>query len=148
MDVSSPLSTIMSKHVSIVQHDDRLELVKQLMEGKQIHHVPVCEGDKLVGIISHTDLKLFLKGNAANAYQEMMNTIRLRNYTAAEIMTSELVTLKPDDSIQKALQIFKKNEFKAIPIVEQQKIIGLLTTYDIIKALLASFHSKSSVHDS
>ena len=50
-------------------------------------------------------------------------------------MTQGIATLEPNDRINVALQIFMENLFHAIPVVEDDEVVGILTTYDIIKAL-------------
>jgi acetoin utilization protein AcuB len=76
-----------------------------------------------------------LKVKTNDSYEEMLNEVRLKNYTVEEIMTTGLATLGPDDLIQTALNIFKENLFHALPIVKDGKLVGLLSAQDIIVAL-------------
>ena len=61
--------------------------------------------------------------------------MRLNNYSAKDIMTKKLAKLDPDDKIIIALEVFKENLFHAIPVVDNEKIVGIVTTFDIIKRL-------------
>ena len=68
-------------------------------------------------------------------YQDLLNEVRLKNYCAEDIMTSGIAKLTSTDRIAVALEIFKENLFHAIPIVDENELVGIITTYDIIKAL-------------
>ena len=143
MNVTITIANLMTKQLRTVEADDKLELVKKLMDEYSIHHIPVCDGDRIIGLISQTDLYFFLKGIKSNSYQNMLNDMRLRNYVAKEIMTTQLTTLKPDDTVMQALEIFRDNNFKAIPIVENERLVGILSTYDIINKVLETFKEKT-----
>ena len=137
MNLQDPVSTIMSTHLITVQPDDKMQKVKDIMEDNDIHHVLVCKSNKLVGMISQTDLSHFLKGVSYDSYQDIMNSVRLKNYNAEEVMTEYLECISADDTIQKALEIFGKNKFHAIPIVkDNDEIEGIVTTFDIVNMLL------------
>jgi len=137
MNIQAPISTIMSSVLVMVNKDERLQKVKDVMDQNNVHHIPVVREDKLVGMISKTDLLHFLKGMSADLYQEHMNEVRLKNYLAEEIMTEDLECLKSNDTIQTALEYFKKNQYHAIPIVkEDDTIVGIVTTFDIVSMML------------
>lgn len=137
MNIQVPIATIMSTDLMMVQSDDKVVIVRDIMEANGIHHVPVVNFNKLVGLISKSDLLHFLKGMNYNSYQDLMNDVRLKNYIAAEIMTEDLECLQPEDSIEKAIELFQKNRFHAIPIVKgDNELIGILTTFDIINMIV------------
>jgi len=135
MNVLAPVSSIMTTDLITVSGQDKLAVVKKIFDENKIHHVPVVRYKKILGLISNIDLLYFLKGLSKNSYENILNDIRLKNYMAEEIMTTGLATLKPTDRINVALRIFKENRFHAIPIVDEEELVGILTTYDIIKAL-------------
>ena len=136
MNIQAPISTIMTTDLMMVQSDDKVVIVKDIMEANGIHHVPVVDFNKLVGMISKSDLLHFLKGMNYNGYQDLMNDVRLKNYSAKEIMTEDLECLQPEDSIEKAINLFQKNRFHSIPVVkEDSSLVGILTTFDIINLI-------------
>ena len=137
MNIQAPISSIMTTDLMVVQSEDKVVIVRDIMDINEIHHVPVVNFNKLVGLISKSDLLHFLKGMNYNSYQDLMNDVRLKNYTAEEIMTEDLECLQPEDSIEKALELFQKNRFHAIPIVkDDDSLVGIITTFDIINLLL------------
>lgn len=136
MNIQDPISTIMSTDLMVVQSEDKVVVVKDIMEVNGIHHVPVVNFNQLIGLISKSDLLHFLKGMNDNSYQDLMNDVRLKNYTAEEIMTEDLECLEPEDSIEKAIELFQENRFHAIPIVKDtDDLVGILTTFDIINLI-------------
>ena len=137
MNLQLPISTFMTTDLITVQSDDKVVVVNDIMENHGIHHVPVINFNKLVGMISKSDLLHFLKGMNYDSYQDIMNDVRLKNYVASEIMTEDLECLQPDDELQKALELFQKNKYHAIPIVkDDDELVGILTTFDILKLVL------------
>jgi CBS domain-containing protein len=59
-----------------------------------------------------------------------------------ELMTKHVVTVEADSSILKAAKIFSKKKFKKIPVVENDKLVGILTHRDMINYLVSSFLNK------
>jgi len=138
MNILNPISTIMSTDLITVNPSDKLEKVQAIFDEHRIHHIPVVRYTEIVGIISKTDLLYFLKGLGAKGSEKMLNHIRLTNYTAEAIMTTGIAKLSSTDRIDVALEVFKENLFHAIPIVDDEKLVGIVTTYDIIEAIASS----------
>lgn len=135
MNLLDPVSKIMTKDLLCVQEDDTLSVVKSIFQKHRIHHIPVLKDEALVGMLSKSDFSLFKNGFNETYVDKMIEEVRLNNYTARDIMTTKLARLNQDDRINVALEIFRENLFHAIPVVEGDKIVGMITTYDIIKAL-------------
>ncbi len=135
MNILAPVKTIMSTNLLTVNPADKLTLVKEIFDDHNIHHLPVVRFKELIGIISKTDFLHFLRGFSPNDEDRFVNYARLRAYTAEDIMTKGLAKLDPDDRINVALDIFLVNRFHAIPVVKNEELVGILTTYDIIKTL-------------
>ena len=135
MNVLDPVSSIMTTNLVTVNAKDKLLEVKKIFDNHKIHHVPVVDFRKIIGIISKTDLLSFLKGASGDSYEKFLNESRLRNYYAEEIMTTGIAKLNSTDRIAIALEVFKENLFHAIPVVDNDELVGIVTTYDIIKTL-------------
>ncbi len=134
MNILAPVSTIMTRDLITVNPKDSLKVVKEIFDSKRLHDIPVVRYKKIVGIISKSDVLYFMKG--ANPEKEKArNEKLLEKYTAEEIMTTGMAKLESDDRINVALEVFKENLFHAIPVVDNDELTGIVTTYDIIKAL-------------
>ncbi len=120
--MNEPLSSIMIQNLITVTPDDKLSTVKNLFRNKRIHHIPVIENEQLVGLLTTADL-LWL-----NKSFEEYEAIHVR-----DIMTRKLATLTPNDKIGSAAELFLLNRFHAVPVVENGKLVGIVTSFDILK---------------
>lgn len=137
-DIYAHVSTIMSKELLTVHPKDTLDEVKEIFDKNKIHHLPVVKFKQIVGMISKTDLLYFLRGYHNDPSSEVFEKNRLQAFNAGEIMTTGLAKLEPTDKIAVALEVFKENLFHAVPVVDKGELIGLVTTYDVLKALSES----------
>ena len=135
MNVLAPIKSIMTTKLITVNPKDKLTIVKEIFDTKKIHHIPVVRYKELIGIISKSDFLHFLRGFNRNEEDRFVNEARLRVYNAKDIMTTGLAKLTPDDRINVALEIFLENRFHAIPVIENGDLAGIVTTFDVIKAL-------------
>ena len=136
MNVLAPVKSIMTTDLITVNPEDKLTTIKEIFETNNIHHIPVVRFKKLVGLVSKTDFVFFMRGFNRNEEDRFVNEARLRAYKAEDIMTTGLAKLNPGDRINVALEIFLVNRFHAIPVVvEDNDLVGIITTFDIIKAL-------------
>lgn len=120
--MNEPISGIMSTKLITISPDEPLTTVKELFSGKRIHHLPVVEDGKLIGLITTADLLWLNKGF------DQYSTIKVR-----EVMTTKLATLEPTDKIGSAAELFLLNRFHAVPIVSDNSLIGIVTSFDILK---------------
>ena len=147
MNVLAPVSTLMSKKLITVNPEDRLTEVKRLFEEHQIHHILVVRHKTLVGLISQTDLMHFMRGFVHSAEDQLINEARLHAFRAKEIMTERLAKIESGEPIRTALEVFKINRFHALPVVDQEELVGIITTHDIIKELADAPISLGDYHD-
>ena len=134
MDLTATVSTLMTKKLVTLKPNASLQDAQDIFNKMSIHHIPVTIGDKLVGMLSKTDMLYFVKGFAVDAQAE--NDSRLESYKVRDIMTEGMAKLGADDRINVALDIFKLNIFHALPVVdENDNLVGIFTTHDIIKQL-------------
>lgn len=120
--MNEPVSTIMSRDLITLGPEDTLAKVAQTFREKRIHHLPVVDGGKLVGLVTTYDL--FKMGKSSNEYA---------NIKVKEIMTTKLAKLEPSAKVGTAAEIFLENLFHALPIVEGEKLVGIVTTFDVLR---------------
>ena len=152
MNVLAPVKTIMTTELFTVNPKDKITEVKKIFDAHNIHHIPVVRYKEIVGIVSKTDFLQFLRGFNQNEEDRFVNEARMRAYTAEDLMTTGLAKLSPEARINVALEIFLVNRFHAIPIVEDVDgkgiLRGILTTFDIIKALAEEEVTAKQILDS
>lgn len=133
MNTMTPLSEIMTTNLITVTANTKLAEIKDIFDKKRIHHIPVIKYQSLIGIISKTDLLHYIKGVVGQRQDDVeFNRDLLENYCAKDIMTTGIAKLESKDRIATAIMVFQENLFHAIPIVDSNLLVGLVTTYDII----------------
>jgi acetoin utilization protein AcuB len=115
--------------------DDRVKTAVQHLLRAGIRHVPILRGDELVGIVTDRDLRRALPSIEAGAspekYQAFMEETALR-----DIMRSDPVTCSPDTDLVDAVKIFVERKVGAIPVVEDERLVAILTQIDVMRAFL------------
>ena len=132
MNLMSPVSTLMSTDLITVKGNDSINVVRNLFETKNIHHLPVVSYGRLIGIVSLQDYLTFLHGRPANPGKRALDDERLRTWLVSEIMTTNVATLSSHDPIRTAVDIFQLNRFHALPIADDDRLVGIITTHDLI----------------
>jgi len=135
MNLLDPVETIMSSDLVVIKEDEQLLTVEKIFQQHKIHHIPVVNGERLIGIVSKSDFLFFKRGFNDHSTDERIDLFRLKTHQVKDIMTKGLATLNKDERINVALEIFKENLFHAIPILDGKKLVGILSTYDIINQL-------------
>lgn len=136
MNIDRPVSTIMTEHLQMVQPHESLARVKELLDTYNIHHMPVVDEKMVVGMLSKSDLNHFILSNAHERGEAVLEAAKLRAWTAGEVMTKNVVSISPKESIRRALEIFRNNRFHALPVIADNELVGIVTTFDILDVLL------------
>ncbi len=138
MKKKEPVSHIMTSHVYAVHHDDTLANVVDIFRKHKIRHLPVLKGKAIAGIISSTDIDRLTFG-ALFEREDSTDQAMLEMLTIPHVMTSKLTTVTPDTSIKEVAEIFASAHFHALPVVEGEKLKGIVTTTDVIKYMLEQY---------
>ncbi|MFN4080007.1 MAG: HPP family protein [Saprospiraceae bacterium] len=126
-----PVSTIMTRDLITVSPSESLENIRNIFAEHKFHHIPVVVDREIVGIVSRSDVDFYVNGaNLAGEERKLQYT------QAKDIMTSGMAKLEPGDRINVALEVFMINRFHALPVVENGELVGIVTPYDIMRALL------------
>ncbi len=134
MNPNHPVKNIMTSNPMTININDPLESVKNIFENNDFHHIPVVDaGSKVVGIISREDWLKRLNQMAMETTGQTWIDIQYKHQPVKEIMTSQPVSIDPDDSIGLAADIFLANTFHALPVIEDNQLLGILTSHDLLK---------------
>ena len=127
---------VMSTNLITVKSDTLLKDVNTIFERENIHHVPVVsDDDKFLGIISKSDILLLLDWGTKLSLPASIrkNFFLLTSNLAKDVMESNVITVSPEDNIQRCVQIFRENYFRALPVLDDHhKLIGIITTFDLM----------------
>jgi CBS domain-containing protein len=93
----------------------------KLMAEKEIGALVVLEDEKMVGILSERDYarKIILKGKNS------------KGTAVREIMTSKVIHTNPDEKVRKCLSLMTKHHFRHIPVLEEDRLVGILSIEDV-----------------
>jgi predicted transcriptional regulator len=138
MKKREPVSKIMTTDLHVVKESDTLHVAVELLRKHKIRHIPVMKGEELSGIISRTDVNRLTFG-ALFDNQEGADEAVLSMLTIPQVMTSNVKSVEAEDSIKDIAEILAMHEFHALPVMENNKLVGIVTTTDIIKYMLEQY---------
>ncbi|TDU42875.1 CBS domain protein [Gelidibacter sediminis] len=136
MKTIPPISGIMSVKIITLKRDDDLETAEHLFKKHKIRHIPVVNGDAIIGMLSYTDLLRISFADAVDEDEENIESLVYNMFTIEQVMAKNVVTVTSDTSIKEVAEILAKKEFHALPVVDKGRLVGILTTTDLIKYLL------------
>ncbi|WP_299396329.1 CBS domain-containing protein [uncultured Gelidibacter sp.] len=131
-----PVSTIMSVKIITLKKEDDLEKAEHLFKKHKIRHIPVVDGDAIIGILSYTDLLRISFADAVDETEDEIESLVYNMFTIEQVMAKHVVTVSSDTSIKDVAKILAKKEFHALPVVDDRKLVGIVTTTDLINYLL------------
>lgn len=139
MKRNEPVSHIMTRDLQTVHVGQKLSEVRRMLANNPYHHIPVVSGDKLIGLISSTDmvrLSLSVYGVDERAFDAMLDT----NHSIESVMTRDLTTIEVKSTVRTAAELLGEGKFHSLPVVDDQgKLQGLVTSTDVIRYLLAQY---------
>ncbi len=139
MKKRAPISTIMTQNVITLNNTDDLLTAEKLFKKHHIRHIPVIKGSTAIGMLSYTDLLRISFADAIEDEDTNVDTIVYNMFTIEQVMAKNLVTVTSTATIKEVAEILSKNEFHALPVVNDGKLIGIVTTTDLINYLLEQF---------
>jgi CBS domain-containing protein len=90
------------------------------MKWNNIHHIPVINNQKeIIGILSWKDI------------QGVENDEMLVKQTVKDLMNTTIITIRPDQTIQEAKDLMKRNNISCLPVIYKGKLVGIITSNDI-----------------
>ncbi|MCI1944542.1 CBS domain-containing protein [Clostridium luticellarii] len=112
---------IMTKSVVSLKAGDTIERAAEIMQQNNVGSVPVCDGDRIIGIITDRDIAVrsAVKGESYNS-----RTVR-------DVMSSNPVTGSPDMDIRDASRIMSERQIRRLPVVEDECLVGIVSLGDL-----------------
>ncbi|MEM6725116.1 MAG: CBS domain-containing protein [Bacteroidota bacterium] len=138
MQPNTAIGDLMTTELITIGPKDLLEKVKTIFDNYTFRHLPVVDANqRLLGLISKSDfVKISHALTIFNSEKfEPYNQRLLQTILVEEVMTTNLFKLQPEDPLALAIDIFLENHFHAIPIVQEDQLIGLLSPNDILANL-------------
>jgi CBS domain-containing protein len=147
---------IMNVKPVIVQAESSVSDAARILRENKVSGLPVLDGEKLVGIVSESDLLRLLSVEEGEGglwlpspfevfevpFRDLVKWERMRsaadeipNKKVSDIMSKNLHEVGPDDSIEEAASIMTRHRINRLPVVEDGRLVGIVTRGDIISGL-------------
>jgi len=125
---------LMQRDVLRMDEGDALDVAQDIMTLGRVRHIPVVSGDRLVGLVSQRDLlraaASSLLGLDQEAMRQWLGTVRVR-----DVMTTDLHTVTPDDSITDVVTRLLQYRIGCLPVVEDGCLVGIVSETDCLRYL-------------
>jgi CBS domain-containing protein len=112
---------VMTKSVASLNPHDTVEMAAKQMKEHNIGSLPVCEGEKVIGIVTDRDIALRCVAQGEN----------IKAVTVRDIMTSNPVVVSSATDIQDAARIMSERQIRRLPIVDNNNLVGMVALGDI-----------------
>ena len=126
---------IMTTDLTTLREDETMLDATLIFARAGIHHIPIMNGRRLVGLVTDKDLKHYspsiLSGLPIEEYNRLMESTPL-----SKIMTRTLLTIEPEQTVRETAQILHDRRIGCLPVVEGSERKGIVTTTDLVKLLL------------
>jgi acetoin utilization protein AcuB len=116
---------IMSQKIVTISPDKRVGQALKLMQKHQIRHLPVMEHDRMVGWITSRDLR------------EVLLASMLEEIKVGDVMVQAPLSVTPDTEVEEAARLIHEHKIGGMPVMEGEKLVGVITMLDLISAFIA-----------
>ncbi len=120
----STIPELMSVDPARLDPEARIEEAWKIMHSRRVRHVPVCKGDRLVGLLTQKDLLV----NAQNT--------ALLTLPVAEIMVFNVITIDSNTSPEAAATTMLNHKISCLPVVDDDRLVGIITESDFLALLI------------
>ena len=131
-----PVSEIMTSELVTLTTTDDLVTAEELFKKYKIRHIPVVTGESVVGMLSYTDLLRISFADAVDETEESVDTMVYNMFTISQVMARDVISVSSNTTIKEVAQFLSKKEFHALPVVDDGRLVGIVTTTDLINYLL------------
>lgn len=133
----------MTREVWTLRPHDTMQLAQEIFRARDIHHLPVVDGEKrVVGMISKSDYLMLLHGFTLFNTKDSrdFNEKTMATMLVEEVMASPVAVVHPDDTLDAAAGMFRENRFHALPVVEKgsRRLVGIVSTLDLLNFAFAN----------
>jgi acetoin utilization protein AcuB len=132
------VSRSMARKVVTVDKESSLLEAQKLMQRREIRHLPVVASDhRLVGMITDRDVRSALPYDLAKGMGTAEEKQKYVHIKVADVMTTDLLTISPTQTLQDAILLIQEKKVGAIPVVDaDKKLVGILSVRDLLRAFI------------
>lgn len=135
-----PVEEIMTKELTTLTLSDSLYDAERLFKKHKIRHIPIVKGDKLIGVLSYSDLIKISYVDVVEDESVDMPSVVYDMYSIEQLMAKVVVSALPTATVKEVTEILSKQSYHSIPIVDQLgHLKGIVTTTDLLKYFLKQY---------
>ncbi len=139
MKSNTPISKIMTTNVIALTLNNSLLDAEQLFKSYKIRHIPVVRNKDIIGILSLTDLQRISFTDLNIEHHDEIEDTLFENLSVEQVMIKNPIQIVSTKTIKEVAEILSKNEFHALPIVEDHELIGIVTTTDLLNYMISQY---------
>ena len=129
------VAQLMSEKVITALPTTTIFEVAKTMTAQGFRRLPIISDNKVIGIITAMDIIRFFGSGEVFKYLRSGTIMQVLNTPALEIATKEVVTIKPSADVGQAAKIMRNKNIGAIPVVENDRLVGIITERDFFKII-------------
>ncbi|MCP4035707.1 MAG: CBS domain-containing protein [bacterium] len=131
------ISEVMTPDVVTVEVSSPMSQVRKILLHEKFHHLPVVDGERLVGIISTNDLiRIMQKLPVAN--EDDLNDTLDGATSVKETMQTDLITMRADETVERAIDLLADGDLHSLLVVDKDEALaGIVTNIDLLEYLFA-----------
>ena len=129
------VAQLMSEKVITALPTTTIFEVEKTMTAQGFRRLPIISDNKVIGIITAMDIIRFFGSGEVFKYLRSGTIMQVLNTPALEIATKEVVTIKPSADVGQAAKIMRSKNIGAIPVVENDRLVGIITERDFFKII-------------
>lgn len=139
MSPRTPVSAVMTRSVRTLDVNAKFSEVRRALVANEFHHMPIVDGDALVGILSWRDLVRAYRTarrGAATGDPFALDDLLDRTTSIEQVMSKDLVTLREDEPLERAIDLIADGHIHSVLVLDDDdKLVGIVTDKDIIAYL-------------
>lgn len=123
--ISISIGHVMNKNVTLIHPDKSIRYAGQILKAVDIGCLVVMDHERISGILTERDIVQKAVSSGLDA-----NNVRVK-----DVMSSNVITIDSKESVEEAVDIMEKKRIKKIPVVDNGKLVGIVTMTDLLGVL-------------
>lgn len=125
-------SEVMTPNVIVANTTTPFNQIIEFFDLYGIQHLPVAENDRLIGIVSATDILRYLSKKLQAGTAMSLASLNAQ-FNIKDVMTLNPVSVSPDADYKEAVAILAQGKFQSVPVVKDGLILGIITNKDVVR---------------
>jgi len=137
-----PVSKIMTRKLITLTLFDDLYKAEKLFKEHHIRHIPIVKEEHIIGMLSCSSIERIGFLDSFDSDETKVDNAIYNMLNINQLMVRNPIKINSSDTIKSVVEILAKNEIHALPVVENNILVGIVTTTDILNYLLKQYESE------